>query len=134
MMKIIPKVNIKNLGRTELPMGSAMAKWITWTKEDNKTVMRCFSQCDPTKCKYWKQMMKIWREKGVFQVTEQRVADQTRMTRTTGWLPEVELDQIQRKIKQEENTEKPRSELQNTCDHRMITGSQDEDNIEATNA
>lgn len=79
-------------------------------------------------------MMKIWREKGVFQVTEQRVADQTRMTRTTGWLPEEEVDQIQRKIKQEENTEKPRSELQNTCDHRMITGSQDEDNIEATNA
>ena len=79
-------------------------------------------------------MMEIWREKGVFQVTEQRVADQTRMNRTTGWLPEVELHQIQRKIKQEENTENPRSELQNTCDHRMIKGSQDEDNIEATNA
>ena len=79
-------------------------------------------------------MMKIWREKGVFQVTEQRVAYQTRIIRATGWLPKVELDQIQRKINQEENTEEPRSELQNTCDPRMITGSQDEDNIEVTNA
>lgn len=56
------------------------------------------------------------------------------MIRTIGWLPEVELDQIQRNINKEENTEEPRSELQNTCDHRMITGSQDEDNIEVTNA
>ena len=56
------------------------------------------------------------------------------MIRTTGWLTNVELDQIQRKINPEENTEEPRSELQNTCDPRMITGSQDEDNIAVTNA
>ena len=56
------------------------------------------------------------------------------MIRTTGWLTKVELDQIQRKINPEENTEEPRSELQNTCDPRMITGSQDEDNIAVTNA
>ena len=56
------------------------------------------------------------------------------MIRTTGWLTKVELDQIQRKINQEENTEEPRSELQNTCDLRMITGSQDENYIEVTKA
>ena len=103
---------------------------IRWTKEANKIVMRCFYQSDPTKRGYRKQMMKIWREVGVFEVIEQRLADQTRVIRTNGWLSEVELDEIQRKIKEEENTEEPRIELQNICDQQR---SQDEDNVELTN-
>ena len=75
-------------------------------------------------------MMKIWREVGVFEVIEQRLADQTRVIRTNGWLSEVELDEIQRKIKEEENTEEPRIELKNICDQQR---SQDEDNVELTN-
>ena len=63
-------------------------------------------------------MMKIWGEIGAFEVTEQRPADQTRVIRTNGWLSEVELDEIQRKIKEEENMKEPRIELQNTCDQQ----------------
>ena len=51
---------------------------IRWTKEVNKIVMRYFYQSDLTKQGYRKQMMKIWREIGVFEVTEQRLADQKR--------------------------------------------------------
>ena len=70
-----------------------------WTKEVNKTVMRCFYQSDPTKRGYRKRMMTIWREIGLFDVTEQRLADQTRAIRTNGWLSVVELEEIEREIK-----------------------------------
>ena len=60
--------------------------------------------------------MKILREIGVFGVTEQRLVDQSRVIRRNGWLPEAELDEILRKIKNEENMEEPRIELENTCD------------------
>ena len=62
-------------------------------------------------------MMKIWREIGVFDVKEQRLADQTRAIRKNDGLSEVELDEIQRKIKEEENTKEPRTEKsKKTCD------------------
>ena len=76
-------------------------------------------------------MMKIWREIGVFDITEQTLADQTRVIRTNGWLSKVELDEIQRKIKEEENTAELRTELQNTCDQQRLP--QDEDEVELTN-
>ena len=68
-------------------------------------------------------MTKIQREIGVFESTEQRLANQTRVIRASGWLSEVKVDEIQSKIKEEENTYEPRIELQLTCvsskDHRM---------------
>ena len=76
-------------------------------------------------------MMKIWREIGVFDITEQTLADQTRVIRTNGWLSKMELDEIQRKIKEEENREELRVELQNTCDQQRLP--QDEDDSELTN-
>ena len=76
-------------------------------------------------------MMKIWREIGVSDITEQTLADQTRVIRTNGWLSKVELDEIQRKIKEEENREELRVELQNTCDQQRLP--QDEDDSELTN-
>ena len=76
-------------------------------------------------------MMKIWREIGVSDITEQTLADQTRVIGTNGWLSKVELDEIQRKIKEEENREELRVELQNTCDQQRLP--QDEDDSELTN-
>ena len=104
---------------------------IRWTKEANKIVMRYFYQSDPTKRGHRKQIMRIWREIGVSDVTKQRLADQTRVIRTNGWLSKVELDEIQRKIKEEENREELRVELQNTCDQQRLP--QDEDDSELTN-
>ena len=101
-----------------------------WTKEVNKIVMRCVYQNDATKREYKKQMMKIWREIEVFEVTEQRLADEIRVIRTNGWLSEVELDEIHRKIKEEEKTDEPRTELQNTCDQQR---SQNEGDVKLTN-
>ena len=74
-------------------------------------------------------MMKIWREIRVFQVIEQRLADQTRVIRTNDRLFEVKLDEIQRKIKEEGNTGEPRIELENTCNQQR---SQDKGDVELT--
>ena len=74
-------------------------KRIRWEKGANSIFMVCFYRSDPTKRGYRKRMMKIWREMGVFEAAEQRLADQTRVIGTNGWLSEAELDEIQRKIK-----------------------------------
>ena len=75
-------------------------------------------------------MMKIWREIRVSEVTEQRLADQTRVVRANGWSSEAELNEIQRKIKKGENMEEPKIELQNRCGQQRP---QNEDDIELTN-
>ena len=53
-----------------------------WTKEENKLVMRCFYQSDLTRRGYRKRMIANWREKGTFEITEQRLADQAKVVRT----------------------------------------------------
>ena len=68
-----------------------------WTKDVNKLMMRCFCQCDPTGIGYQKRMIAIWREKGTFEITEQRF-NQARVVRTNEWLTEAELEEISRKI------------------------------------
>ena len=74
-------------------------------------------------------MMQIWREIEMFEVSEQRLEDQGRGIRTNGSLSEMGLNEIQRKIKEEENMKEPRIELQNTCDQQR---SQDGDDGELT--
>ena len=69
-----------------------------WTKEENKLVMRCFYQSDPTRRGYRKRTIAIWREIGTFEITEQRLADQAKVVRKNEWLTEVELEEIRRKI------------------------------------
>ena len=41
-------------------------------------------------------MPNVWNELNVFEITEQRLADQTRAIRLNGWLSEIELEEIQR--------------------------------------
>ena len=74
-------------------------KMCTWktVKEENKLVMRCFYQSDPTRRGYWKQMIAIWREIGTFEITEKRLVDQVRVVGTNEWLTEVELEEIRKK-------------------------------------
>ena len=69
-------------------------------------------------------MMQIWREIEIFEVSERRLEDQGRGIRTNGSLSEMWLNEIQRKIKEEENMKEPKIELQNTSDQQR---SQDDD-------
>ena len=51
---------------------------LRWTKEINKLVMKCCIRGNPSRRGCRKRMAAIWREIGVFEVTEQRLADQAR--------------------------------------------------------
>ena len=48
---------------------------------------------------YRKRMIGIWEEIGVFEISEQRLADQARAIRRNGWLSEVELEEIKRELR-----------------------------------
>ena len=43
-------------------------------------------------------MLELWNRKGLFFITEQRLVDQTNNIQQTGWLTEIELEEIERKI------------------------------------
>ena len=46
-------------------------------------------------------MMAIWAEISLFETNEQRFADQARTIKVNGWLSEVEMEEIKRKLSQE---------------------------------
>ena len=51
---------------------------------------RCFYQSGPIRTGYRIQRIAILKEIGTFEITEQRLVDQTRVVRTNDWLTEVE--------------------------------------------
>ena len=65
-----------------------------WCQEDNRRVMECYYQSTPSRNGYRKRMLQIWVEKGMFQVTEQRLVVQANQIRTKQWLSELVLEEI----------------------------------------
>ena len=51
---------------------------------------------------YRQRMFRVWQEIGLFESTEQRICDQARAISKNGWLSELEIEVIKRKINQEE--------------------------------
>ena len=78
-----------------------------WSKEVNKVVMECFYRSKPFDENerpirgYRQRMFKEWRLRGMFDSTEQRICDQARTIRKNGWLSDIELEMIKRKIEDE---------------------------------
>ena len=75
-----------------------------WYQEDNRRVMECYYQSTPSRNGYRKRMLQIWVEKGMFQVTEQRLVDQANHIRKKQWLSELELEEIRQLIEEGEDT------------------------------
>ena len=77
-------------------------------KSMNIAVMECYFLSKPVDDVgkpirgYRRRMHKVWNERQTFKVTEQRLCDQARMSRKNGWLTQVELEEIQRKLTAEE--------------------------------
>ena len=65
-----------------------------WSREENMFVMECHYRSVPSRRGYRKRMLDLWREKGMFIVTEQRLVDQSNQTRKRGWLTDLELEKI----------------------------------------
>ena len=62
--------------------------------------MKCFYMSNPIKSGYRKRMFGFWKEMGVFEIPEQRLADQARVIKLNEWLSEVELEEIRREVSQ----------------------------------
>ena len=69
-----------------------------WTKELNKIVMKCYLKSEPKKRGFRKRMLTIWKDIGLFEVTEQQLAGQALCIKNRGWLSEVEIEEIKRVI------------------------------------
>ena len=78
-----------------------------WNKEVNKAVMECFYRSKPFDEEgkpvrgYRQRMFREWRDRGLFESTEQRVCDQARAIRKNGWLSQLELEAIKRQVEDE---------------------------------
>ena len=92
-------------GRHQTTAANARMKW---TKV-NVAVMECFYQSRPFSEEgrpirgYRQRMHSKWKERLLFPEAEQRLCDQARMIRKNGWLTPVELEEIRRRVMQEEH-------------------------------
>ena len=83
-----------------------MTARMRWSKEVNEVVMECFykSKLSDEEGRpirgYRQRMVRQWRLRGMFESTE-RVCDQARAIRKNGWLSELVLKMIKRKIDDE---------------------------------
>ena len=50
---------------------------------------------------YRQKMFREWRDRGLFELTEERVCDQARAIRKNGWLLQLELEAIKRQVEDE---------------------------------
>ena len=82
-----------------------------WTKEMNIVVMECSYSANPFDENgvpvrgYRQRMYREWRERGMFNTSEQRLCDQARAIRKNGWLSEVELEAIRRRLAKQSEDE-----------------------------
>ena len=75
-----------------------------WTKEMNIAVMECYFLSNPADENdkpirgYRRRMHSIWNQRQGLHVTEQRLCDQVRMIRKNGWLTELQLADIKKRL------------------------------------
>ena len=62
---------------------------------------------------YTQRLHAFWKEKGLFQVGEQRLSDQVRMIRRKGWLSQLQLEEIRRLVESGENNAEAQQDVQN---------------------
>ena len=69
-----------------------------WPKDENRVVWECYLRSKPLERGYRKRMHQIWKEKGMKEVTEQRLCDQRKQIDEKRWLEKLEIEAIKRKI------------------------------------
>lgn len=65
-----------------------------YSREDNRAVMECYFKSRPEVRGYRRRMYEIWRERGGFDISEQRLADQARCIKRDKWFTQEEIDEI----------------------------------------
>ena len=82
-------------------------------------------------------MFREWRDRGLFESTEQRVCDQSRAIRKNGWLSQLELEAIKRQAEDEFQGEfgedTAENEVENTVENEVESVAEDIVNVEEVN-
>ena len=75
-----------------------------WNKQMNIAVMECYYMSCPVDeggkpvRGYRKRMHYAWKERGLMNISEQRLCDQARMIRKNEWFTAAELEEIKRRV------------------------------------
>ena len=69
-----------------------------WTSQKSKIVMQCYLLSEPKIRGYTKCMPSLWQQKGLFWVSEQRLVDQADTIHRNSWMPELETEELERKV------------------------------------
>ena len=100
-----------NVGQQALPNCNQRTARIKWRKEVNVVIMECYYLSKPVEENdrpirgYRQRMFKKWQDRGMFDSTKQSICKQARAIRKNGWLTNVELEIIKRRVLEEENSE-----------------------------
>ena len=64
--------------------------------------MECFIRSKPENRGYRRRMISIWQDRGMFEISEQRLADQVKQIKHNQWLTKVEVEEMSRIISRTE--------------------------------
>ena len=67
-----------------------------YARDDNRAIMECYYRSKPESRGYRKRMHTIWKERDMFDISEQRLVDQARTIIKKEWFTSEELDEIKR--------------------------------------
>ena len=79
-------------------MNPVISKRRKWTSQENKIVMECYLLSEPKIRGYRKRMLSLWLQKGMFWVSEQRLADQGNTIRRNSWMTELKIEELEKKV------------------------------------
>ena len=100
----------------------------SWNREVNIAVMECYFLSKPMDEEgkplrgYRRRMHAIWKERCQMVVTEQRLCDQARMIRKNGWLTNLELEEIKRRVLKDNIC----NEVEEVVGHGIVDSCRDE--------
>mgnify|MGYP001794065188 FL=1 len=75
-----------------------------WSRQDNINAMECYFLSQPEKRGYMKRMHQIWKERRLFSITDQRIADQIRVINRNGLMSKLEIEEVKRRVMNEPPT------------------------------
>ena len=102
-----PSLSMCSVAQQQGPSRHTASARVKWNKEVKKVVMECcyrsksFDEEGKPIRGYRKRMFREWKERGMFESTEQRVRDQAKAIRKNGWLSERELEAIKGQVEHE---------------------------------
>ena len=84
-----------NIGRHHV--NPVISKGRKWTSQENKIVIEYYLLSEPMITVYRKRILSLWVQKGMFWVSEQRLADQENTICSKSWMTELGTEELERR-------------------------------------